>query len=81
MEITESIIKLCCDFKDRKIDIEELQSRLQTLRIDECSKEIYQVLHEVDNELEDIKYCKLKENFYQYGVKVADSLIERIKDL
>ncbi len=82
MKTLELIIKICKDFKDRKYELEEFQSRLQTLLVeDEVKQYLIDVLRDVDNRLEEIRFCRLEANFYQYGVEVADSLMEKVRSL
>lgn len=82
MRTLEQIIEICKRFKDRKYDIEEFQSRLQTLIIEDDLKQyLNNVLHDANNKLEEIRFCSLEENFYKYGVEVADFLIEKINSL
>lgn len=82
MRTIEQIKKICNDFKGEKFDIEEFQSRLQTLLIDEEVKQcLNSILHDVDNRLEEIRFCSLEENFYKYGVEVADSLMDKVNGL
>lgn len=82
MKTLEQIIKICIDFKERKYDLKEFQSRLQTLLVeDELKQYLMDVLRDVDNRLEEIRFCSLETNFYQHGVKVADSLMEKVKSL
>ena len=78
----EQIIKICKDFKEKKFDLIEFQSRLQTVLIaDEIKQYLNSVLHDADNRLEEIRFCSLEENFYKYGVEVADSLMEKVNSL
>lgn len=82
MKTLEMITNICNDFKERKFDIEEFQSRLQTLMIeDELKQHLENVLRDADNRLEEIRFCSLESNFYQYGVDVADALLEKIKGI
>ena len=79
MKTLEMITNICNDFKERKFDLEEFQSRLQTLMIeDELKQHLKDVLHDADNRLEEIRFCSLEPNFYQYGVEVADSLLDNL---
>ncbi len=79
--MTEKITKIIIDFKNKKFNIEEFQSRLHTLKLDDGYEDIAKILYEVDNQLEDIIYCKSAEYFYKYGVEVADSLVQKIEEL
>jgi len=82
MKTLDQIIEICKKFKDKKYDIEEFQSRLQTLIVeDELKQYLNNVLLDVDNRLEEIRFCSLEENFYKYGVEVADFLMEKIRNL
>lgn len=82
MKALEFITNICDDFKERKFDLEEFQSRLQTLSVeDEIKQYLKDILNDADNRLEEIRFCSLESNFYQYGVEVADSLLEKIKTL
>lgn len=80
MKTLEMITNICNDFTERKLDVEEFQSRLQTLMIeDELKRHLKNVLRDADNRLEEIRFCSLESHFYQYGVEVANSLLEKIK--
>lgn len=82
MGTIESITKICNDFKQRRFGIEEFQSRLQTLVIQKTIKpDLEKVLYHIDNRLEEIRFCSLQSNYYLYGIEVADSLLEYVKDL
>jgi hypothetical protein len=75
------IIKICSDFKEKKFNIEEFQSRLHTLKIEEGFEYLSKLLYDVDNQMEEIRFCKAEINFYKYGVEIADALIKKMKDL
>lgn len=79
MKDLDRIIEICKNFKEKKFDLLEFQSRLQTLIIeDEFKQYLSNLLYDVDNRLEEIRFCSLEENFYKYGVEVADSLMEKV---
>lgn len=78
----EQIIKICKNFKEKKFDLIEFQHRLQTVLIeDEVKQYLNSVLHDVDNRLEEIRFCSLEENFYKHGVEVADFLVRKVSSL
>lgn len=82
MRTIDKIIEICENFKNKKYNIEEFQSRLQTLMIEDNLKQyLNKVLYDTDNKLEEIRFCSLEENIYKYGAEVANSLIEEIKSL
>lgn len=62
-------------FIQPKYDLEEFQSRLETVMFPD---EIEGMKHEILNELEEIRFTKLKSNHYRYGVKVAKKILNAI---
>lgn len=82
MGTVENIINICNEFKQKKIDIEEFQSRLKTLMIEDTIKySLDKVLYDIDNRLEEIRFCSLESNYYLYGIEVADSLLEIVQNI
>ena len=82
MGTVESIIELCNEFKRGEYDLEEYQSRLRTIVIEDKNKrKIERILRDVDNKLEEIRFCYLEANYYSYGIDVADYLMESVKDM
>lgn len=82
MDTLELLTNICNAFKEKKYDLEEFQSRLRTLVIEgELKQALEKVLYDADNRIEEIRFCNLESNFYQYGVEVADSLLEKISNL
>lgn len=82
MNTLEKLSKICKMFKDNKIGIEEFQNRLETLEIfGGCYTSLDKVKHESVNRLEEIRFTSLESNFYKYGLEVANSLLEKIKDI
>ncbi|MDD7793073.1 hypothetical protein [Clostridium sp. 'White wine YQ'] len=81
MNTLEKLEKICIMFKEDKIDIEEFQSRLETLDIlGESYVSLNKVKIDAINRLEEIRYCSLESNFYKYGSEVANLLLEEIKE-
>lgn len=71
---------ICKRYIDKEFELEEFQSRLETLIIsDEKKAEIEKARFDAVNRLEEIRFCSLEANFYKYGVVVATSLIELVK--
>ncbi len=80
METLFMIENICIDFIERKFDIEEFQSRINTLVVEDSLKNsLGKVLSDADNRLEEILFCSLETNFYSYGVAVAKNLLEKMK--
>jgi DNA-binding response OmpR family regulator len=73
---------ICKQYIDKEFELEEFQSRLETLIIsDEKKIEIEKARLDAVNRLEEIRFCSLETNFYKYGVVVATSLIELVKQI
>lgn len=71
---------ICKRYIDKEFELEEFQSRLETLIIsDEKKVEIEKARLDAVNRLEEIRFCSLEANFYKYGVVVATSLIDLVK--
>lgn len=82
MKTLENIKKICNDFENKRYDLVELQSRLKTLSVaDELKAPLEKFLSEVDNKLEDIRFCSLESNYYEYGLEVLGLLREKVKEL
>lgn len=75
MENEKHLRKLCQKFIDKEYHLVEFQRRIETANFpDELSDLKQQVL----NELEEIRFTKLEDNFYQYGLEVVDKLLQQI---
>jgi len=73
---------ICKQYIDKEFELEEFQSRLETLIISgEKKVEIEKARLDVVNRLEEIRFCSLETDFYRYGVVVATSLIEVVKQI
>ncbi len=71
---------ICKRYINKEFELEEFQSRLETLIIsDEKKAEIEKVRLDAVNRLEKIRFCNLEANFYKYGVVVATSLVELVR--
>jgi len=71
---------ICNDFIERKFNLEELQSWLNTLIAEDSLKNnLGKVLIGADNRWEKIRFSSLESNFYPCGVEVAKNLLEKIK--
>lgn len=82
MKSLELIENICFDYKNEMYTIEEFQQRLRTIMIeDEFSSNLLSFLNDIDNKLEEIRFCSLEINHYKYGVEVANLLIEKVKKL
>ena len=80
MNTLENLIKICNFFKKQEYSVQEFQSRLGTLLIsDEYKNELGKVINESVNSLEEIVCTALDENFYKYGLAVADRLISEVE--
>lgn len=80
MNTLENLIKISNCFKEQEYSVQEFQSRLETLLIsDEYKNELSKVINESVSRLEEIAFTSLDENFYKYGLEVADRLISEAK--
>jgi len=80
MNTLERIAQICDEFKAGKFALEEFQSRLHTMSIEDDERQFLNpILQEVDNKIENILYCSFEKNFYEYGCEVADFLSMRVK--
>ncbi len=81
MEDLIMLENVCNEFIERKYDLEEFQSRLKTLIVEDSLKnKLGKILTDADNKLEEIRFSSLESNFYPYGAEVAKFLLERIRD-
>lgn len=78
IDILRQLELICKRYIDKEFELEEFQSRLETLIISD-DKEIEKARLDAVNKLEKIRFCSLEANFYKYGVIVATSLIELLK--
>lgn len=82
MNTLDNLTQLCLKFKEKKYDLEEFQSRLESMLIpNELTGELEKVRFDATNRLEEIRFCSLEENFYKYGVEVADNILKVISEL
>lgn len=82
MDTIGTLESICKQYIDKEFELEELQSRLETLIISgEKKVEIEKARLDAVNRLEEIRFCSLETNFYKYGVVVATSLIELVKQI
>jgi hypothetical protein len=73
----EKIENICNRFVNKKCNLEELQSRLRTVSIDEPDVNNWsQVLSKLDNELEEIIFSKLPENRYELAVDAVKRICD-----
>ncbi|HVJ48759.1 hypothetical protein [Desulfitobacterium sp.] len=80
MGTIESLATICTDFKERKYDLEELQSRLETLMItDDLKLNLEKERNDALNRLEEIRFTSLEANYFKYGLEVANGLLEKIQ--
>lgn len=69
------IKQLCSKFKGKEYDLVEFQNRLETAMFPD---ELEGFKHSVLNELEEIRFTKLEENFYHLGIEVVEKILKRI---
>ncbi|GAB6086706.1 hypothetical protein [Alkaliphilus crotonatoxidans] len=80
MNNLEVITNICEAYKYNKFEIEEFQSRLETVLVSDEYKEVLsKVLFDAINRLEEIRFTELESNFRRYGQEVADALIKSCK--
>ena len=82
MKTLEAISMICTAFKEDKFDIEEFQSRLESIIVsDELKQSVEKIKLNAVNRLEEIRFCSLESNFPKYGAEVADALLEAINKI
>lgn len=69
------IKQLCSKFKCKEYDLVEFQNRLETAIFPD---ELEGFKHSVLNELEEIRFTKLEENFYHLGIEVVEKILKGI---
>ena len=80
MDTLENLIIICNSFKEKEYSVQEFKSRLETLLIpDEYENEFSKIIYESINRLEEITFTALDENFYKYGLEVANILMAEVK--
>lgn len=80
MNNLEVITNICEAYKYNIFEIEEFQSRLETVLVSDEYKEVLsKVLFDAINRLEEIRFTELESNFRRYGQEVADVLIKSCK--
>ena len=79
MNTLEAIINVCTEYKLEKFEIEEFQSRLESVLVsDEYKQMVSKSLLEATNKLEEIRFCELESDFRKYGEVVADVLLNEV---
>ena len=76
IEDRNHIKQLCRKFREKEFGLVELQSRLETAIF---PIELVELKILVINELEEIRFTKLEENFYRYGIEVVDKVLKNIE--
>jgi len=80
MNTLDNLLKICNRFINQEFSVQEFQSRLETLTIsDEYCHKLSKSINESVNRLEEIIFTASAENFYKYGVEVANKLIADIQ--
>ncbi|PLR80093.1 hypothetical protein CVD25_23075 [Bacillus canaveralius] len=69
------IKQLCSKFKGKEYGLVEFQNRLETAIFPD---ELEGFKHSLINELEEIRFTKLEENFYHLGLEVVEKILNRI---
>ncbi|MGM7683297.1 hypothetical protein ACSVDA_14205 [Cytobacillus sp. Hm23] len=67
MEYKTKLIQLCEKFKSKEYDLIEFQRRLATAIFPE---ELFELQQSVLNDLEEIRFTELEENFYSSLLKI-----------
>ena len=76
MDELEKIIEICVKYKNKELDINQFQRRLQEVHLPElCSREICKDRENADNYLEATIYGYGESEKRERSVKVADRLI------
>ena len=69
------IKQLCIKFRGKEYDLIEFQNRLETAIF---PHELEGFKHSILNEIEEIRFTKLEENFYHFGLEVVEKILKRI---
>ncbi len=69
------IKRLCIKFKGKEYDLVEFQKRLETAIFPD---ELEGFKHSVLNEIEEIQFTKLEENFHHLGLEVVEKILKQI---
>lgn len=78
MKELNKLIKICKDFKNNYIEIEEFQRKVELVVLpDKYKKTLEKEQHNACNRLEEIMFC-YKESQKMYSYKVADDLINAV---
>lgn len=75
MEHNNHIRELCNKFKEKEYGLVEFQSRIETALFPD---ELQYLKHLVLTDLEEIRFTKLEENFYKYGLEVVEKILKQI---
>lgn len=74
--------ELCKRFEDENIHLLELQNRLNTLSaLYSNSPSLNQLLINLDNEIEEIIFTKLDNNYRKYGLQAIQNFIYKLNGL
>jgi hypothetical protein len=76
MDNIDDLISICKLFIEKKYDIQEFQSRLETFVIlDDQKYKLAKLINESVNNLEEIVYTSKEDHYYKYGAEIANKLI------
>jgi hypothetical protein len=82
MCVSNKLRDICHRFENDYFDILELQGRLQTVLIpDPDIHKISELVFEMDNDLEEIIFTKLENNFRQSGLQSVQGFLNRLEDI
>lgn len=82
MCVINNLIDICHRFENGYFDILELQGLLRTVLIyDPDMHKINELLFEMDNDLEEIIFTKLENNYRQYGLNAVRDFLKRLEDI
>lgn len=78
----EHLKSLCLRFENGEFSIEELQSRLRTIiMIEPPIPLLDNLLHDIDNQLELIRFTKLESNQRECSLKVLEQFKNQLQSL
>jgi hypothetical protein len=75
----KEVSNVCIAFKEKKIEIEEFQHRLETAMVSYDFKRSFEkALFDTINKLEEIRFTSLERNLFKYGTEIANNLLDLI---
>lgn len=75
MENKNNIRELCNKFKEKEYGLVEFQTRIETALFPD---DLQELKHSVLNDLEEIRFTELEEDFYKYGLEVVEKILKQI---